>query len=247
MLNTLKEENLNIWLLKILLLILYELWTFIYFLTCSYHNFFMIAIIVHVIYQHAQWILGKAVLHKTFGSRLKTFPAMPLLSKLMCLWAFGKSVLQEQLPQAVATPDVSISYSSNWDGKEISTILEKLLLILSQGYNHLDTCPMASFLETSFFFQQGKNFPFLICYGLSRTVSSHFAHYCANTVILEISLQTPPVHSQKKISAPQFTLVVCCSVVIRATGCMEMTLTILKHCIFSSAFISPRANDTFIN
>lgn len=58
----------------------------------------MIAVIVQVIYEHAQWIPVKAVLHKTLGNRLKTFLGMPLLSKLMCLWALRESVLREFLP-----------------------------------------------------------------------------------------------------------------------------------------------------
>lgn len=53
----------------------------------------MIAVLVHVIYEHVQWIPGKAALHKIFGNRLKTFLGMPLLSKLMCLWALRESVL----------------------------------------------------------------------------------------------------------------------------------------------------------
>jgi len=43
-------------------------------------------------------MLEKAVLHKTFGNRLKTFPAMHFLSKLVSSLALRKRVVQQQLP-----------------------------------------------------------------------------------------------------------------------------------------------------
>lgn len=180
----------------------------------------MIAVIVQVIYEHAQWIPGKAVLHKTLGNRLKTFLGMPLLSKLMCLWALRESVLREFLPQAVITADVSISHNSNQGGKGTSTTLEKpshLATAHPRQRLQLFSCVfVTSFLEIPFYFQHGKNFKRTIFVLLQFDQDSpHFSNYhVVNSMQIHSYTEISQFRHLKfsQIKSPHLNLLMLCVV-----------------------------------